>query len=483
MPASDGQLLFGALHLGQRSRARDAPKDGHLLRGGSYGRMPWRLREHDEVRDRYWSSAAGRRHQRAGRSARTVEAFLNYEPERKGPRGARQADEFRIALQTSLRGQRLSGWPRAALALDLRFTTTRKQPPKIERLAKHYLDLLEPGSCANGETSWRLYNNDRQVKMLSVAGRHDWDVDQPISEPSIYLGCRTRTDAIAELESADEIASMTSVLDEDARWGSRRDPSDTELMIENARYFESSGDEILQAMAADIRFDVVKDLQDEFLMAGDRLLTRLFRSYARELLRGVSPAWRRLADLSPAGTDGWDDLLADLLGTAQLFLVPLPPPPSESGQGAEFKRYLHDACSQYIDRHRILSPLVAPLRVTIMVVPPVPKDLDNLALEVLPVIEQHFRPHREPWLLGPEQFGLQPGHRASQADDQQRRALARLRSVHEYGVWAYQAIELHRRADHPPHGWMAVMLGHGENALSLWEAAAHDVDRLEELNP
>lgn len=44
-------------------------------------------------------------------------------------------------------------------------------------------------------------------------------------------------------------------------------------MMGNARYFEKSDEEALRSMAADIRFDVLKAFQEEFLAGRDRLLS------------------------------------------------------------------------------------------------------------------------------------------------------------------------------------------------------------------
>lgn len=423
----------------------------------------------------YWNSTDGRRHARSGRRFRTALALVEQEPRQKGRQGTREASAFREAAQKDLTRSGRRGWPRAALALDLRFTTTRRQPPDIDRLAKHYLDLLQV-QAGPGREPWGLYTDDRNIKMLFVGGSHEWDLDLPIRGPSIYIRCRTRADAIAELEAADELETLAP--DDDQYERNRPDLTDVDSMLGSAEDFEVSDDSVLRAVAADIRFDARRALQEDFLASGDELLHRLFRGHARELIGGAPPAWRRRIErIAPGAVGGWDRVMTGLLDIAQLFMVPLPAPPGAPGQRSEFSALLEDACTRFLARHPFLTPLLVPLRVTVLVVPPVPKDLDNLALDVLPVIEKHFRPPRDPWLLRPPRPNLPEDVADTAHDEWRRRGLSRVRSIGEHGVWAYQVIELRRRPEHPPHGWMAVMLGHGEHQESLWEAAERDVDR------
>lgn len=429
------------------------------------------------MRDGYWESLAGFRHQHRWREARHVLAWIRHEPERKGPRGARSAGAFRRAVRTDSADGGRKLWPQARLALSLDFTTTRKQPPNIERLAKHYLDLL--GDHQGDDDGPLLYRDDRQVKMLYVSCHHRWDPDAPSEPGSIHLDCCSRADAIGALEAAYELEVFHdgSTREEDDWVQDERDPS---RQFEGARQLEESGDAHLKRMAADIRFDALRAYQESFLQSSDRWLSRLFRSRGRELVTGKPATWeQRIGRRSDSETRlrpqmQWTptSLQDELRG---FFQVPLPGLPAQPGDRAKFKRNLDEACHRFLQAHLSLSPLVVPLRVTILVVPPHGKDLDNLALEVVPLINRHFRPHQEPWLLDGPDVGLPAGLR--NRDRERERQLARLRSVGEYSVWAYQVIELHRRPDHPAEGWASVVLGHGENRHSVWGEAEDYVTR------
>ena len=431
------------------------------------------------MQDGYWSSTAGLRHKQRWRDDRRVLAFVDQEPERKGRRGARSAAAFRRQFRTqSVIGAR-GYWPRARLALELDFTTSRKQPPNIESLAKHYLDLLGHQDEDDGRPL--LYHDDRQVKMLYVSCHHAWDPDAPVEQGHIRLVCLPRADAIAELEAANDLAETVHAFDRDADHHGRGD-LDLDLRLENARAFEASGDPELVQMAADIRFDALRDHQELFLRASDTWLSRLFQRRARELMTGKPASWEARAARQVGSLKAWREL-QEALGPTRVvdelrgaFLVPLPALPTRSGEREPFNEALDEACRGFLQAHPSLSPLVAPLRITILVVPPYQKDLDNLAREVIRVISRHFRPPQDPWLVDGTHVGLQPGRRLRDGQRRQR-DLARMRSIGQFSVWAYQVIQLHRQPEHPREGWMAVVLGHGENRNSLWREAEIEVQR------
>ncbi|MFC6022944.1 hypothetical protein ACFP2T_43190 [Plantactinospora solaniradicis] len=76
------------------------------------------------------------------------------------------------------------------------------------------------------------------------------------------------------------------------------------------------------------------------------------------------------------------------------------------------------------------------------------KDLDNLALDVLPAVHEVLRPHVEPWHLTPGL--LDEGDRAdTQMKLKRDQALKRLKSLNAQSVTAYQVVELKRRPEHP----------------------------------
>jgi hypothetical protein len=104
------------------------------------------------------------------------------------------------------------------------------------------------------------------------------------------------------------------------------------------------------------------------------------------------------------------------------------------------------------------------------------KDLDNILIAVLKVVEEELKPHAEPWSLAPhiDGSGVDPTPRDA--------ALSRVRTISSSNTWAYQVLELHRVTDEPGEGSVTLIPGLGWNGDSLWDEAEQIVDRhLEEL--
>lgn len=420
----------------------------------------------------YWSSPAGFRHQHQARSLRGALVSVDQEPQQKGRSGTRQAVAFREAARRGWVSRRSAGWPRAPLALDLTFRTTRKQPPRLERLAKHYLDLLEGSTDDAGPIA--LYPNDSKVKLLFVRGSHAWRPESSTVEPCIDLMCRTRADAIAELEAAHELAIRFPELD---HWDDDEGHGDwADWDAEDWTWLRGDRDhrDPDPQLTARLRLFSLGCRQERFLRDNDRHLTFLFRHGSRELLAERAPlpppglqssvAYRALQADRAAQSE-------DLMRQLDLMHVRLPPLPTTAGTGAAFRANLREAYEAFLGRFPLLRPLVVPLRVTMLVVPGLKsktgKDLDNVALDVLPAIQEVFKPPLQQSLLW-ELDG---------EGDQQQPSGVTGTLPERVGVTSFQVIELRRRKHHPREGSLRVVFGDGLNMDSLWTAAAKDVGR------
>lgn len=403
---------------------------------------------------------------------------VQQEPQQKGRSGSRQAAAFREAARRGWVSGRSIGWPRAPLALDLMFRTTRKQPPRLERLAKHYLDLLEVS--AGDAEAVALYPNDRKVRLLFVRASHAWRPEGPSVDPGIDLICRTRADAIADSEAARALAIRFPELDDwdDEGDGGDWDPDDLALDLG-----DHDRSDVSPQLAAKLRLLSLRSRQERFLRENDRHLTFLFRHGARDLLTGRVPQPPGLQ--SPEAyqaLQAYRALQADLAAQRDEFMrqidlmhVRLPPLPTTAGSRAEFRDNLRAACEEVLGRFPLLAPLAVPLRVTMLVVPGLgskaAKDLDNIALDVLPAIQEVFEPPLE--RIGDSGPPLVPGL----ADCDQRSNDVTGLLPERVEITSFQVIELRRRKHHPPEGFLRVVLGDGQNMHSLWTAAAQDVDR------
>jgi hypothetical protein len=149
----------------------------------------------------------------------------------------------------------------------------------------------------------------------------------------------------------------------------------------------------------------------------------------------------------------------------------LPALPQTSGASAEFTRKVRERLQTYRERWHLFRPLVVPVKVTFLVVPPVQgKDLDNIALTVLPIVHDVLKPHIEPYLLAP----TRPD---GDLDPDRDEALNRLRSLNANSVTAYQVIELPRSKQDSPEGTLRLVLG-ADTGRSWWETIADYTDQM-----
>lgn len=223
------------------------------------------------------------------------------------------------------------------------------------------------------------------------------------------------------------------------------------------------------------------------LGSNDRLLRAVFFRHARWLLTGTDADVERLTRMGLSGKPAVGEILNSLVeanAEARKLLwstirIELPSLPLQHGDGGVFGDRMRQALRQFVGDRPDLQPLLVPLRVTVLVVPPERppgrgrtgkhlggKDLDNVLIKVLTVLEQELQPHPEPWLLLPEieVEGTESNHRGAE------RAL-RHRSLTGSKTWAYQVFELHRQPSDPPQGSLVVVPGLGWNRRSIWEEA------------
>lgn len=130
---------------------------------------------------------------------------------------------------------------------------------------------------------------------------------------------------------------------------------------------------------------------------------------------------------------------------SQPFTVPLPSLPARTGEQATFRASLDARLAEFARRWPTMVPLEAALNVTILVVSPEQgKDLDNLALTVLPAVRRIFRP------------GM----------------------PNELAITSYQVIELAPRTSTPSAGHLQVVLGTESRYQSDWDRIASVLCRM-----
>jgi len=392
--------------------------------------------------DSFWSSPTGRQIAWRLRGMRTRYMRIDGEPEQKSGRGSRnrsaKAQRDLMDHLCAVNQHPLTG----PVAVDIAFWASRSQPPGLHNLAKHLLDVLgavQPAAAAPRRHV--LYKDDRQVKLLHV--RLWRTTGASVSSGHTTICARPLRDVAADLRlvSTMEDESSTSLADDsELSW-----PPVPRLTFDlRAATSGKAGDGWLEIDRWLATVELARQ-QEQLLVSTGALLTRVLIG-SPHWIAGVSSPSRPHAG-NPAFTDIYkalDQIAADdrdILLSGPLTL-PLPGLPSASGEGRRFKAAVREDVELMVARVPILSSLCVPLKVVLLVVPPPQgKDLDNLALAVLPALQD-----------------------ALNAPD----------------ITAYEVIELKRTADDPPSGLVRIALGSGSRDASTWQRATDYVaERIE----
>ncbi len=423
----------------------------------------------------YWASAEAIERQRFDRWLRTVRVTVDQEPRQKGRAGRREAQPFRAAVREAITLKRDWPKPRAALALDFAFQATARQPPSLWRLPKHYLDLLGASSAPTADPGPVLYGDDQQVKLLFATL---YRRDNPGESGRIHLEARTRASAITDMQLAGELIEHHEDLEDDTRWAEADPEDDMDQHNENRHLPED--------LAERLRFHDKARCQAMLLGSNDRLVRDVFFHAAGWLLTGVDSNARRLERLGPIRSVAVEDLLnniVELNGQQRDLLwstirVELPPLPLETGDGVTFALAIRRAFRGFIQQRPDLQPLIVPLRVTVLVVPPKRraadiKDLDNILINVLAIMEEEVKPHPEPWHLAPPAvWPDRDTDDVSRSEDRDRS-----RGLDISGTWTYQVLELHRQPADTDQGALVLVPGLGWNRMSIWSEAERFVEQ------
>lgn len=388
------------------------------------------LSDHATV-DGYWESWRGRWHRYRNRSLRDRHIMIPGDPIKKGDRRQRIRDgAIRDLVARDLRGTRRSTLI-GPVALSIHFRTARADPPDLPRLTKYALDVLGATRAPAGSGP-ALYVDDRQVTLLHVA----WSTAERADDASTYVHARPLRDVIDDLRLADELDSRV----ED------RIRADGPFELDDPLELVPPDDRLPSDLRAMLARHDRRRFQEAHLQRASTHLRTLLAS-SPERIAGARPRQRRI-ELEPLLQPSWDELDHTVDATwAMLFsqplTIPAPSLPTHRDRSETVGRRLTNEMSAYAGRWSVLAPLEAPLSATLVVVPPPQgKDLDNIAMTVLPALTQVLR----------------PGAGGTTA------------------LTGYQVIQLSRRPDDPPNGYLRIILGSAA-WVSDWNQATRSLDR------
>ncbi|WP_091041562.1 hypothetical protein [Glycomyces sambucus] len=409
------------------------------------------------------------------RLLREVHLADESEPATKKQRAGRhRAIEFQRNAVTAMRsaGRRsMTG----AVALDVDFTCSERNPPSIHHLAKHLLDVLGP--AINPKDLGRqsvVYRDDRQVKLLHVTLDQAWN-PSPDTAPKpagTHVIARPIRDVAEDLRVADEIRSHLD------RWPYEDDTSPFHIPVEDfdedpMPWPPQDGfpPEEAESLAGLARFD-----QHWSLLRAQEAHLAATNAYLLSYLCACPNDIAGTRELPAGGFEAHTEHAASLSEIYRPLLLTLPfglPLPGFALASGEWKRYgqlARAALASFLDQWPLFRPLLVPVTVTLLVTPSIRgMDLDNIALTLLPIIHEVLRPHIDPFTV--HQLGLTPPVSGPEHEEHVQ-ALRRLRSLNEYSVTAYQVIELKRTPRTPAEGTITLLLGDGIRRQSVWGAAS-----------
>lgn len=415
--------------------------------------------------------------QRQYRRARTMRLLVQGEPRRKGRLGRQFAASIQQQIIEQMQAYRRYPFT-GPVALDLHAVAARRNPPGIHQVAKYLLDVLGTAdpNIARPRRRSVLFRDDRQVKYLYVALDQAWDGHRSMVEGgdgATYLIARAGRDVVADFKDANRVRRDDFDADEDESspfWC-------PDLPDDDPDWFEPVGTATAESSALGAyleewyRFYSLARMQESLLARNDAILISALSGYLDDPL--WPPKGSRRAPTLPGDLvdrmDKTEEMTRNLL-LANPLAVPLPPLPQTNGTSSDFTSNVRERLQTFRAGWHLLRPLVVPVKATFLVVPPAQgKDLDNIALTLLPIVHDVFKPHIEPHL----RFPARPD-----GDDQPERdrALARLRSLNANSVNAYQVIELPRSDRDPPEGILRLALGGVLARKSWWDHIADYVD-------
>jgi hypothetical protein len=382
---------------------------------------------------------------------------VDVEPAGKGPTGRRSAPEFQRQVMDQM--ERYRRYPLTGpVALDLHFRAARKNPPTVQRAAKHTLDILGaalPG-CERPRRRSVLYHDDRQVKFLYADLDQSWmrDSGEGGRPGSVFIVARRASDVITDLCMAGRLNRERYDDDEDSPFWKPDLPDDPEP----GWPLTNPSTPVERYLAEAFRFDYITDMQEAILARTNASLILGLSMYLEGLAEGGPP--EQLAAIFEKSQASSRRLL--LSGP---FTLPLPTLPRATGEAENFARLIRDRLEEFRSRLPLFRTLLTPVTLTFLVIPPEQgKDLDNIALTALPIAHDVLRPHIAPHLLAPSWPG--------DPEPDREEALARLKSVNARSVAAYQMIELPRTPQDPPDGTLHLALGPHSHHGSWWDHAA-----------
>jgi hypothetical protein len=351
---------------------------------------------------------------------------------------------------------------------------TDQAAPQIDKLPKHYLDLLQaPRHPGQKNSPKLLLQDDRLVKILICTYSF---ADSPGSTPHVFFEVSTRTDFIQELLLYNRLLNR-----------------DFDGLRDLVRLFAADSNEDEERYSDAIReyrdtFRQYRAAKGQYKHIYEALLPSLKESAQDALLRRREPqpiqfakvyeslTKRKLADRNLMHIVA--KMLRQVFETG-IATINLGPPAIHKGDSDKFKEKVQSALAEMRHSTPILEPLLTTVGITILYLPPLNEqkiDIDNLAMRVIPYVRTELKP---PATFFHAIQNYKPGAITPMVRDRQ----AKLNRVEKNQVTRYQVFEIPRLKDDPIEGKVSVLI-HGRNEYSdPWKSLREALDLWEKLVP
>lgn len=402
---------------------------------------------------------------------------MNVEPQSKKRRNTTEKDQlFHETVVRALEEHGRRTPFRVPVAMRMHFQVGIDQAaPQIDKLPKHYLDLLQaPRDPSTAGSPKLLLQDDRLVKILICTYSF---ADVQGSAPFVFFEISTLTDFVQEL------LLYSRLVDRD--FDGLRDC--IRLLAANDPYADEDGDT-----------DPVREYRDslrqynaakgQYKLIYEVLLPGLQESAQAAILRRREPQPVQFAKvyecLIKRKRAPHDLIHAVAKMLRQVFdigiaTVDLGPPAIHKGESDQFREKVQSALSAMRQKNPILDPLLTTVGITLLYVPPLTEqkiDIDNLAMRVIPYVREELKPPAT-YLHALQNY--KQGAITQSISDR----LRKLHRVEKNQVTRYQVFEIPRLKDDPPEGRVSLLV-HGRNEFSdPWQSLQNTLDLWERFGP
>jgi len=379
------------------------------------------------------------------RFSRRIRFTINQETYSKDSMLPREKLRFQQKFSDLMHAQKRRAF-RGNVVLQMDFYPSKGNPPSIHKLPKNYLDLL--WRPVEGLLNPNLpLKDDRQISILIV----NYHVQKANKEPRIEIEMAPLRDFYDDLHLYDRINSYDFPGDEE------NPRYDLENVIQEEDYPRLLDQSI-------VRLDELKDLEDfvDLLEVYQSLRNIYLFNYQSAFFGIEKIKTSELIVLLLKNKPG-HGLIAQFLSENRKLIIshsfsPLKAIglPTRRGETDNFKDTVRRMITEFKERYPSLFPLRVNLNLTILYVPPSRQemDLDNLAMNIVPYLNEALKPPAGHWF-----------------HDYQRP-----RGFPAHTIIQYQIIKIPRDHNDPEDGTVRLILGKYEPYKNCWKDVERTID-------